>query len=331
LQTPPIFSQKGNDTMHHLIRHTFHRMTATAVLTGLASSLFTISSGAYAMSTEEIRLGYKKHAALAQFHRWYQLYENNAVPIENQLDILAKDISVKSGLGEGKGHEVYTQRIAQLPKTWKNAHFPRNIKVTIKADGSTEPTADLTYLNEGMKPGVVRSAELSYATALKGSDNVLPVFTQIEIKQKSEAIAPSFKDAYPENRIRSLVHYWLALIEDPARKIEPFKEILAEAYSLNFSSGTINDAASFEKWFRGPASTVSASTHELENFQYEVLSPTQFKMSVEMQWEGILPNNSEMTARTRHTWLIEDKPKERFACIKTVDMQLLKPFAPKVK
>ena len=294
--------------------------------------LFTVlasTSGVHAMTPEEIRLGFKKHAALAQFHRWYQLYENNAVPIENSLDILAADVTVKSGLGEGKGHDVYKQRIAQLPKAWKNAHFPRNIQVTPKADGSTELTAEVTYFNEGMKPGVVGSAELTYTTVLKGSETVLPRFSSIEIKQNSEGTTLTFKDAYPDNRVRSLLHYWLALIEDPARRIDPFKEILATGYALNFSSGKISDATAFEKWFRGPASSVAASTHEVQNLKVEVLSSSEFKMSAELDWEGILPNNAEMTARTRHVWLVVDNPKERFARIKTMDVEVLRPFAPK--
>ena len=287
------------------------------------------TSGVHAMTPEEIRLGFKKHAAMAQFHRWYQLYENNAVPIENSLDILAAEVTVKSGLGEGKGHDVYKQRIAQLPKAWKNAHFPRNIQVTPKADGSTELTAEVTYFNEGMKPGVVGSAELTYTTVLKGSETVLPRFSSIEIKQNSEGTTPNFKDAYPDNRVRSLLHYWLALIEDPARRLEPFKEILAEGYALNFSSGKISDAAAFEKWFRGSASSVTASTHVVQNLKVEALNASEFKMSAELDWEGILPTNAEMTARTRHVWLVVDNPKERFARIKTMDVEALRPFAPK--
>ena len=198
------------------------------------------------MAAENIRQGYKKHAALAQFYRWYQLYENHAMPIDNQLDILADDVLLKSGLGEGRGHEAYRQRISQLPKTWNNAHFPRNIKVTPMSEGRLGLTADVTYLNVGMKPGIVRSAELSYSTMLKDSGTVLPKFTQIEITQNSEGVATNFNDAYGQNRVRSLMHYWLALIEDPARRIEPFPEIFAEGYVLNFSSGKIADFAAFE-------------------------------------------------------------------------------------
>ena len=296
-----------------------------------AFALVSTTIGALAMTPEDIKQGYRKHAALAQFHRWYQLYENGAVPVENALDALAPDVIVKSGLGEAKGHDAYKARVSQLPKTWKNAHFPRNITVTTKLDGSAVLKADLTYLNDGMKPGTVRSAELTYTMEFKADAAVLPKITNVGIAQNSEGVAAAFKDAYVDNRARSLMHYWLALIEDPSRNIEPFKEIFADGFALNFSTGKISDAASLEKWFRGPASAVAASTHVIENFKAEAVGPTEFKVSAEFEWEGILPNNAEMTARTRHSWLIVDNPKERFARIKSMDVEVLKPFAPKAK
>jgi hypothetical protein len=176
----------------------------------------------------DVKQGYVKHAAMAQLHRWCQIYENPETTITNQLDILAQDIKLKSGLGEGVGHEVYVQRIDQLPKTWKNAHFVRGSRITLGADGLISLDASLTYLNQGMKPDrSVRTAELTYTTALRPTDTVLPQFSQIEITQLSEGTATAFKEAYAENRVLSLMHYWLALIEDPMRRLEPFRELLA--------------------------------------------------------------------------------------------------------
>ena len=50
-------------------------------------------------------------------------------------------------------------------------------------------------------------------------------------------------------------------------------------------------------------------------------------MSAEFEWHGILADNNEMSARSRHNWLIVDNPKERFARIKIIDVEMLKPFA----
>ena len=187
----------------------------------------------------------------------------------------------------------------------------------------------ITYLNEGMmEGGTVRSAELSYTTTLAPSDTVLPKFTGIQIDQNSEGTVEAFRDVYPENRLLSLVHYWLALIEDPARNPEPVREILADEFALNFSSGVIKDFEGFKIWLAGPGSQVEASTHELSNFSHEVLADGNYKMNVDFDWQGILPDGNEMVAKTRHTWTVTDNPADRFAKISNVDVEILEPFAP---
>jgi hypothetical protein len=274
----------------------------------------------------DVRQGYVKHAAMAQLHRWYQIYENPETLIANQLDFLARDIKLKSGLGEGVGHEAYVQRIDQLPKAWKNAHFVRSSVIKIGADGVIGLEASLTYLNQGMKPdGSVRTAELAYTTTLRPTDTVLPEFSQIEITQLSEGTVPEFRPAYPANRVLSLMHYWLALIEDPKRRLEPFREVLADGFELQFSNGPITDFRAFEQWFRGPASAVVASTHVIDNFSCERVDRNTYRVQVDLAWQGIIPNDQAMVGKARHRWTVVDDPKERFARIKTLAVDVLVP------
>ncbi len=288
------------------------------------------ASAASTLTPVEVRQSYIKHGALAQLRRWYQIYENSETTIENQLDILSPGIKLKSGLGEGTGHEAYKQRIAQLPKTWKNAHSITGTNITVGADGAIKLDVALTYLNQGMKPdGAVRAADLTYTTEMQATATVLPVFTSIEIKQLSESTAPAFKDVYPDNRMMSLIHYWLALIEDPKRNLEPFKEIFADGYELQFSSGKISDFKAFETWFRGPASAVAASSHRISNFSTQATGPNTYALNVDFDWQGILPDGKAMLARTRQMWTVVDNPKERFARIKSVAVEVLEPFRPK--
>jgi hypothetical protein len=281
------------------------------------------------MTEDDIRTSYRKHAALAQFYRWYQLYENPAVPLANQLEILAPDVVVRSGLGEARGHDAYSARIAQLPKTWNNAHWVTSTVVTPLADGGTRLEAGVTYLNEGMKPGIIRSADLTYRMQLGAGAPLLPQFQIIEIQQNSETTAPTFTVAYPDNRARSLVHDWLASIENPARDIAPFREILADGFLLNFSSGPIHDFSGLEAWYRGPGSAVAASAHLLKDFSCEGLSDGEWRVRFAFDWDGILPDGTRLEAETRHIWLVQDDPQKRFAQIKRIDVELVRPFAPK--
>ena len=303
------------------------------LLTTALTTMLLVAPAAYGaedMTTQEIKDGFRKHAALTQLHRWYLLYEEPAYGIDNQLDILDANVALKSGLGEGKGHEQYVERVKQIPTTWKNAHDVKTTSVTVNDDGSVNLMANITYLNQGLLENeVVRTAELTYTTTLKPTDAVLPKFTSIVIAQDSDGTAEEFVAEYGNNRMRSLVHYWLALIEDPSRNAEPVKEILADRFSLNFSSGAITDFAGFEAWLAGPGSAVIASTHKIGEFNQELLESGEYRVSMTFDWNGILPNNAEMTAKTKHTWLVVDDPTKRFAQIKSVDVEVLEPFKPK--
>ncbi len=276
---------------------------------------------------EIARPGHVKHAALAQLHRWYQIYENPQTSIDNQLDILVPQVKLKSGLGEAVGHDAYVQRIAQLPKAWKNAHFVRGSTVVVDADGAIHLEAALTYLNQGMRPdGSVRSADLVYTTTLAPTQGLLPKFSQVEIKQLSEDTAPEFKEAYPENRLLSLLHYGLALVEDPQRRLEPFNEILADPFELAFSSGKFTNLKAFEQWFRGPASSVAAGTHKVSGFSCEVIDRNTWRMQADLAWQGALADEQIMAGKTRHRWTVVDAAQERFARIKTVAVEVLQPL-----
>lgn len=282
------------------------------------------------MSISEIEQGYRQHAALSQLHRWYLLYEEPTYGIENALDILAEDIHVKSGLGEATGHGQYAERVNQLPVSWKNAHDVKSPTVVINDDGTMLLSTDITYLNQGLlEDGAVRSAELTYKMLLEPSESVLPKFTDIEISQNSEGTAEIYVPQYANNRLRSLVHYWLALIEDPKRDAEPVKEILANQFNLNFSSGAITDFAGFRNWLAGPASQVVASRHKISNFSHETLEENLYLVSMDFDWNGILPDDTGMTAKTRHVWTVVDNPTERFARIRNVEVEILEAFAPK--
>ncbi len=290
----------------------------------------SVAIGAEMMSTTEIKQGFQKNAALAQLHRWYIFYEEPQYGIDNALDILNEDIQIKSGLGEANGHDQYAERVKQLSTTWKNAHDVKSPKIVINDDGSVQLITDITYLNQGLlEDGSVRSAELTYTMSLVPSDTVLPKFTNIEIAQKSDGKVNEFIPRYAQNRLRSLVHYWLAIIEDPSRNAEPVKEIVAENFSLNFSSGAITDFKGFSEWLAGPGSQVTASTHKISNFNHRSIGDNLYDLTMDFDWNGILPNGTEMTAKTRHNWTVKDNTSERFARIQSVDVQILEPFTPK--
>jgi len=302
------------------------RLLRAAVITPLL--LVASAPGITDMTDADIRAGWLEHAARAQLHRWYQVYERPAGGIDNALDILAEDVVVNSGLGTATGHDEYASRVAQLPATWRNSHVVESSIVEVGDGERLTLTADVTYRNAGMlESGAVRVAGLDYVMEMRKGDATLPLLTRVEIGQREDGETETFADAYAENRLLSLVHYYLALIEDPARDPEPMRELLGPNFSLNFSSGAITSFDDFSAWLAGPGSQVTASTHLIENFSHETLDEDRhYRLSVDFDWSGILPDGTTMVARTRHVWTVINDVTERFARIENVDVEVLEPF-----
>lgn len=284
------------------------------------------------MTREEIRNSYLEHAALTQLHRWYLPYENPEARLEHQLDILASDVMLRSGLGEARGHDAYSERVKQIPKHWDNAHRVRDTRIDIAPDGIVHLSASVTYLNRGILPdGAIRIADLLYTTELKRTEGGLPKFTRIEIAQRSESTGTDFEDLYPHNRLLGLAHAWLARIEDPRRDPEPVRELLTEDAVLRFSSGTMIGFDGFSRWLSGPCSQVVASRHRIENISHLRLPDGNLELSMTFDWDGILPDDRMVAAKSRHRWTIADDPSERFARIRSIDVEMIQPFAPKAE
>lgn len=282
------------------------------------------------VSAKEVGESYLKHAALAQYYRWYLLYENDEATVDNAVEILDENVRVKSGLGESKGSAAYRERVGKLPKAWDNAHHVKDVNVTINPDGSTSLVANISYFNKGMLPdGAVRVGELTYLTTLKPGGGLLPLFSDIEIVQNSESRAANFVSEYPHNRVRSLVHYWLALMENPARSADPFRELFADGFVLNFSTGKIDSFEKFKAWYDGPASSIKTSTHRINSLKIAETGPNKYAVVADFDWQGITPNGQVMVGRTVHNWTVLDTPSDRFPKIKTVDVKMLVPFQPK--
>ena len=279
-------------------------------------------------SEAQVRQSYMQQGAIAQLHRWYQYYENADVGIENQLDILAKDVAVVSANGTAEGHDAYVAAVSQLPSSWQNSHDLQASDVVVGEDGALGLTATITYQNVGMlEGGAVRALSISYNADLKTTDTPLPVFTRIAIESGAPVDAGEFQDLYAANRLLSLVHYWMAMVEHPDRDPEPFREVLAPEIDIDFGSGPISDFEALKAWVEGPASSVSASRHDVHNFSYKTLGEDQFELTVDLDWTAIRRDDVWMTAKTRHTWTVSDTPSERFARIQKIQVEILEPFA----
>jgi hypothetical protein len=206
------------------------------------------------------------HLAKVQLYRWYQLYERamNEKRIENQMQILAENVVIKSAAGEMRGKENYPARLS-VYDGWKNAHHVQTVEVAETKNGLLNLEADIRYQN--IQPdGQKKAYTIHYSTVLTKSSEILPLFSLIEIKPTGET-KDEFEDAYPVNRIKSLMHYWLALMESLDGDVLPFKEILADDFLLNFSTASqINSIDKLHVWLNGTPESLQQSSHSPEKF-----------------------------------------------------------------
>jgi hypothetical protein len=254
-------------------------------------------------------------------HRWYQYYELLTSSLANQLDILDAKIHLKSGMGEGTGHEAYKARVAAIPKDWKNEHFVNDVDIDVHAGGSIDMTAKVTYLNVGIKPnGAVRTARLTYAAKLRPAETVLPRFTAIAITQLSEGETATFDEAYGQNRMKSLLHYWLALIESPVRDAAPFAEILTADFSLDLGGDKVKSFDDFRKWLANLDASHMGSGQKITGFSHREIGANRYEVTADLNRFGAAQDRPMSAKMTRYRFQIIDNPTERFARIARLDV-----------
>jgi hypothetical protein len=265
------------------------------------------------------------HSVLAQYHRWYQVYE---VPftentIANQKDILSDDVEIISQNGTTKGKEGLEDRLSVFTG-WQNAHHVQKTEIKLLDDGNISLEADILYQN--IRPDDSKySYSLHYSTILQQRGNNLPVFKMLNLQPTGIVEDFKFKKAYTENRAKSFMHYWLYLME--CLNAEKFKELLDENFILNLSSGeNIYDFEAFKTWLESSSSKLKTSTHSYKNLEIVNNQDSTISVKVNFEWKGITIDAKKMIAETHHEWSLSNNTEERFARMKQMNVTLLTPF-----
>ncbi|WP_372369964.1 hypothetical protein [Candidatus Uabimicrobium sp. HlEnr_7] len=266
------------------------------------------------------------HAVKTQYYRWYQMYERdiNELRVANQLEILDSDIVIETIAGTMKGRDTYPERVKAYKK-WKNAHHVQNVTIS-KKDQLLFLEADIIY--QAILPNETKkNFALHYTAQLKNVDGLLPIFTQIKIVPKTDKIEREFKDAYPDNRIKSLIHYWLLCMEQLDGNVNPFKELLTDNFELNFSTNSqITSITQLEKWLNGMPMQLQSSQHFPKNLSIKQLNKNKYQVNVEFEWLGVMKNGPMLKATTAHEWIVLDDINQRFAKIQKATVRQIKPL-----
>jgi hypothetical protein len=263
------------------------------------------------------------HFVKAQYYRWYQLYERpmNEKRIANQLDLLLEDFTLQSAAGVTKGHDDYTGKLDAY-KGWKNAHHVQNVTFKKDSAGTHQLIADIRYQN--IKPDGEKAAyAINYVVDFENVNKALKKIANIDLKATG-VIEDEYVDAYPKNRMMSLMHYWIANVEQLDGNVTPFKEILTDDFSLNLSATTkLNSFEDLQSWINTAAQQLKQGSHHVEDLNVKSLGDNQYEVNIIFDWYGITKTDDNMTMKTQHKWLVIDNPDERFARIKSMDVSKL--------
>jgi hypothetical protein len=268
----------------------------------------------------------EEHAALAQFRRWYQIYE--APNPERHFDIFASDFVLDTMNGTLQGIDAYAKRIKDF-EGWQNAHHVDQASVRIRSESELELQADITYQN--IRPDGQRFAyRLHYETVLLRRTADLPVFKSIKLRPTSGQLEDkTFHPAYLENRARSFTHHWLLLMEvvngDPTR----FRELLAPTFALDLGGPARTTTwDGFASWVNAVPSRIALSSHRIVELSVQP-GPTADDIVVDLvfDWKGVAADDGRpMIARTQHHWQLTDRYKGRFAAMQDMQVKVLTPF-----
>lgn len=273
-----------------------------------------------------------EHAAKAQLYRWYQFYERDIEAPErlaNQLNILDQDVVITSAAGEMKGRDNYPPRLS-VYKGWTNAHHVQDVEVKPQDDGTIAMAVDIVYQNKNAE-GERSNYTVHYDTVLRDNGKQLPVFQSLTLQPTGTIEKEPLEDAYPTNRISSLIHAWLFYIEQLNTDTAPFAELLAEDFALHFTTadgGPITTLDGVETWLKGAPSQLKQSNHYLEGLGVSEIAPDTYQVTVNFQWFGITLDDQSMAGKTQHNWVVIDDQSERFARIKEVKVKWLEPAKP---
>ena len=159
----------------------------------------------------------------------------------------------------------------------------------------------------------VTTPDATISAGFVRSDDPLPKLVALDTS--ATAIAPEHASTH---RARSTVHYFIGLVEHPARDPRPFRELMAERFSLGYTPDPITDVAALEAWIRGALSSVVASEHVIHAIDVTEDGGNKLYAEVRMTSQALFPDGSGAISRNTQRWTLHDTTGERFARVERI-------------
>jgi hypothetical protein len=263
---------------------------------------------------DDIQLKQLTHAALVQYYRWYQVYE---VPftknrIDNQKDILSRDVEIVSVAGTTKGVDGLDERL-RIYEGWMNAHHVQHGEVKQLSENELALDADIIYQN--IRPDKSRySYSIHYATVLELRAGDLPVFTKLTLTPTGEIKEFVFTSAYAENRSKSFIYYWFYLMETMPQNLDVFSELLGADFTIQLGGETtMQSFGDLKAYVISLREKVASGVHDITSIQINEVGEDVFSLSMDVYWSGYSMDSKQLERRTKHEWILRNNKDERFA------------------
>lgn len=242
-----------------------------------------------------------RHAALAQLHRWCHWRSEGLQGRPAPLDLFDRAAGAIPPLQlEGPLHLRHT-----------HVHGPESGVILI--DATLEHFSAIRHHGERVQ----RSVSTCSAT-LKEADGPLPRILGVTMTRgETDWVAPTHP-VDPAHRLRSLAHYFTALVEHPRREPKQFEELLAQPFRLDYLDPPIEDSAAFASWVTGPLSSVLASSHAISDVCVHSTGLHEYAMTMTMDSEALFPDGGGLYSHNTQHWIVSDDGRERFPRIRHV-------------
>lgn len=250
---------------------------------------------------QRLRQSPARHAALAQLHRWCQWRDEALQGRPAPSDLFARSACA--------GTTIHPEGPLHLGP----------LRISGPESGVISIEATLEQFGTARRPGERLPRSISTCSAtLKQADCTLPKILSVRLTRGESDWVDPISPVDPAHRVRSLVHYFTALVEDPRRDPKPFAELLADPFRLEYLEAPIDTLETLASWVAGPLSSVLASSHTISDLRVRTTGLHEYTASMTMESEALFPDGSGLYSRNTQRWIVIEDAHERFPRVRHI-------------
>ena len=170
----------------------------------------------------------------------------------------------------------------------------------------------------------VNPQALSYETL--SSQNRNPQNLSSQNRNPQNLSSQSRGPQQPMNRIRSLVHYWVSLLDYLSEPPESLGNIFAsQPLQLHFVGVDINNQQKLFDWLASRQRRAQRGSHIVDRLKIRAIGGSRYRVSFELDWRGVSAEGLIEIARIEVIWLVEERQLE-FPQVLRADERYLSPL-----